>query len=321
MPVFNGENYLAKALDSLLTQTYSDYELIISDNASTDGTMEICQTYASRDHRIHYYRNETNLGGAKNYNRVFELSSGEYFKWAAHDDLCAPEFLERCIDVLDQDNSVILCHPRTSEIDEHGTVVKNYRADPNIGLPKPSQRFYQCVCVPHPQVAVFGLIRSSTLKKTRLIGNFASSDRILLGELALLGRFYEIPEYLFFMRNHPQVHWRVYPTRHLVIAWYNPRKAGKITFPHWRLLIEHFRSIKRAPLNLHERTRCYIYLIWWIRKSYRDLAKNLILKEKKKRRATSTPIKQSPGSYSLKARLEKGTMQGAANLYGTSKDS
>ena len=101
MPVFNGENYLAEALDSLLTQTFSDFELIISDNASTDKTEEICRAYAVRDQRIRYFRNQENLGASRNYNRVFELSSGEYFKWAAHDDLCAPEFLGRCVDVLD----------------------------------------------------------------------------------------------------------------------------------------------------------------------------------------------------------------------------
>lgn len=277
MPVFNGENYLAEALDSLLAQTYSDFELIISDNASTDGTQEICRTYTARDRRIRYFRNQTNIGAAKNYNRVFELSSGEYFKWAAHDDLCAPEFLKRCVEMLDQDSSVILCHPRTSEIDEHGTVVRNYRADPDIGLSKPSQRFFQCVCVPHPQVAVFGVIRRNILEKTRHIGNFSSSDRVLLGELALLGRFHEIPEYLFFMRNHPQAHWRVYPTRKSRQAWYDPVKVGKITFPHWRLLFEHFKSVKRAPLNWHERTLCYIYLGWWVRRHWGYLAKDLFL--------------------------------------------
>lgn len=283
MAVFNGENYLADALDSLLAQTYSDFELIISDNASTDGTQEICQTYAARDHRIRYFRNKTNLGGAKNFNRIFELSSGEYFKWAAHDDLCAPGFLERCVEVLDQDSSVVLCYSRTREIDEHGKVLQNY-FEPNIGLLKPSKRFYQCVCVSHPQVSVFGVIRKSTLKKTRLFGNYLESDRVLLGELTLLGRFYQIPEYLFFKRSHPQQLWRIWSTRQSRHGWIDPARPGKITFPHWRLLLEHFISITRASLNWYERARCYIYLIWWIRKAYRKLAKNLILKGKEKRR-------------------------------------
>ena len=278
MPVFNGENYIAEAVDSLLGQTYSDFELIISDNASTDATQDICQSYAARDHRIRYFRNPTNLGAAKNYNRVFELSTGEYFKWAAHDDLCATEFLEQCVEVLEQDASVVLSYSRTKEIDEYGKVLRDY-FEPNIGLSKPSARFYQCVCVSHPQVAVFGVIRSSILKKTRLIGNFSSSDRVLLGELTLFGRFYQIPEYLFFMRDHQQQHWRVYPTRQLRQTWYDPARSVKITFPHWRLLLEHLKSIKRVPLSWYERATCYLYLGWWIRRHYLYMAKNLIQRD------------------------------------------
>ncbi len=279
VPVFNGENYLAEALDSLLAQTFSDFEIIISDNASTDKTEEICRAYAARDRRIRYFRNEENLGASPNYNRTFELSSGEYFKWAAHDDLCAPEFLERCVEVLDQDTSVILCYSRIQAIDEHGAVLQSFDAKPKLGSPEPRERFYECVCVPHAQVAVFGLARASVLKKTRLIGNFSSSDRVLLGELALLGRFYEVPEFLLFKRHHPQQHWRVYPTRHLRQAWYDPARAGKITFPHWRLLREHLISIGRASLSWQDRTWCYIYMVWWMRLHWRYLAENLVLKE------------------------------------------
>jgi glycosyltransferase involved in cell wall biosynthesis len=82
MPVFNGEKYLKEALDSILAQTYSDFELLISDNASTDRTEQICREYAAKDRRIRYYRNEKNIGAPKNFNRVFELSSGKYFRWA-----------------------------------------------------------------------------------------------------------------------------------------------------------------------------------------------------------------------------------------------
>jgi glycosyltransferase involved in cell wall biosynthesis len=83
LPVFNGEKYLAEALDSILSQTYRDFKLIISDNASTDRTEQICREYAAKDRRIRYYRNEKNIGAPKNFNRVFELSSGKYFRWDA----------------------------------------------------------------------------------------------------------------------------------------------------------------------------------------------------------------------------------------------
>ncbi len=289
MPVFNGEQYLEETLVSLLTQTFSDFELIISDNASEDRTQEICQTYADKDRRIHYFRNMKNLGAARNYNRVFELSSGKYFKWAAHDDLCAPEFLEICIKALEQDNSIILAYSLTEEIDEHGKIIKNYARKSYLGSSKPHKRFYECICVPNPQVAVFGVIRSDILKKTSLIGNYSSSDRVLMGELTLLGRFYEIPDYLFFKRDHPLQHWKMYPSRQKRQAWYDPAKKTKITFPHWRLLLEHFKSVSRSPLNLYEKALCYFYLFWWIRLQWRNLAKNLILQEKKKRNFRSIP--------------------------------
>lgn len=278
LPVYNGENFLAETLDSLLAQTFTDFELIISDNASTDRTEEICKAYAAKDKRVRYYRNDKNLGAARNYNRVFELSTGEYFKWSAHDDLCAPHFLERCVEVLDQDDSVVLCYTRTRAIDENGDFVKNYPSKPGGSSVKPRERFYEFVCVPHACVAVFGLMRADVLKKTPLIGNFSSADRPLLGELSLLGRLYEIPEYLFFYRNHPDQSWQAH-SRHSVGSWYDPKKAKKqFVFPHWRLLWEHLRSIGRVPLRITERVWCYLCMGWWVRLRWRKLTRNLMLR-------------------------------------------
>ena len=126
LPVYNGEKFLKETLDSILAQTFEDFELIISDNASTDRTEEICKEYAAKDRRIRYYRNKENLGAGWNNNRVFELCTGEYFKWNAHDDVCAPEFLERCIKVLVQDPTVVLCYPKVTVIDEQGKFVRNW---------------------------------------------------------------------------------------------------------------------------------------------------------------------------------------------------
>lgn len=281
MPVFNGENYLAEALDSLLAQTYSDFELIISDNASTDGTQEICRTYEAKDHRIRYFRNQTNIGAAKNYNRVFELSSGEYFKWAAHDDLCAPEYLRKCIEVLDRNPSVVVCHPKTIYINEKGEVCKYYDDKLDLRSPRPHERYHDYFFRPYRRCnAIFGVIRANELKKTPLIGSYFGSDQVLLGELALRGKIYRVSEPLFFRRDHPQQLWNVNPTRTMIEAWYDPTRARKITFPHWRLLLEHFRSIKRTPLSWHERKWCYIYLGWWVRRHWAYLAKNLILRDR-----------------------------------------
>ncbi|HMN27055.1 MAG TPA: glycosyltransferase family 2 protein [Caldilineaceae bacterium] len=276
MPVYNGEEYLEPTLDALLAQTYTDFELVISDNGSTDRTEAICRAYAGRDARIRYYRAEKNQGAAWNYNRVFALAQGEYFKWAAHDDLCAPEFVARCVEVLDQHPEVILCYSRTRAINEQNEVLRDYPAKPAANAPQPSRRFYEFICVPHPCVAVFGLIRRECLARTPLIGNYSASDRPLLGELSLMGQFYEIPEYLFFYRNHPKQSWQAYPIwRARQDTWFDPAKRGRLTFPHWRLLREHWKAVNKTRLGLYERAKCYACLVWWVRKHWRHLANNL----------------------------------------------
>ena len=106
IPVYNGAAYLAQLFDCLRGQTLTDYEAIISDNASTDATEQICRRVAAADPRFRYQRNARNIGAAPNFNRVFEQATGQYFKWTAHDDLLAPTYLERCVAVLDDDPSV-----------------------------------------------------------------------------------------------------------------------------------------------------------------------------------------------------------------------
>jgi glycosyltransferase involved in cell wall biosynthesis len=297
LPVYNGQDYLSHALDALLAQTYSDFELIISDNASTDDTEEICRQYAAEDHRIRYRRSEENLGAARNFNRAFELSRGEYFKWAAHDDLCGPEYLERCVAALDGDVSMVLCHARTREIDENGAVVRELDRKPQLSSRRVHERFYDCICVPHPQVMVFGLIRANVLRQTDLIGRYSSSDKVLLGELVLRGPFHEVSEPLFFRRAHPAQSYKRFTNRHAYQAWFDPTRSGRITFPHWRLLLEHSKAVARAPLSGPERIRCYVVVGWWIRFHWRHLAANLALRE---------PVPWAVKQQSLKIEMETG---------------
>jgi glycosyltransferase involved in cell wall biosynthesis len=279
LPVYNGEKYLAETLDSLLDQTYADFEIVISDNASTDKTGAICQEYAQRDKRIKYQRNQVNQGAADNYNIVFHLAEGEYFKWAAADDLLAPKFLERCVKVLDDDPGVVLCYTRTAEIDACGNVLRVFPAKPDSGAEEVGDRFFEIVCRSMPVVSIFGLVRTNVLQQTMLIGKYSGSDRPLLGELCLHGRFHEVPETLFHYRRHDQQSWGDNKSHHEQQAWYDPSRAGKITFPHWRLLAEHFRSIHRAPISFADKLQCYGCMARWMRRRWRYLANNLILRD------------------------------------------
>lgn len=283
MPVYNGENFLEQALNSILGQTFQDFELIISDNASTDKTNEICLAYAS-DPRIRYNRSEENRGAAWNFNEVVALARCEFFMWASHDDLWAPEYVERCVEVLCQNSEIIVCYAATQEIDENGDIARRFAISPHLGSPKPHERFGASWRYP-PQIPVFGVMRTNALMKTRLLGNFSSSDRVLVGHLALLGPFYGIEDYLFFYRRHRQQSTGgQYSGRHSLIEWYDPLKRGELTFPHWRLLYEHLVSIKRVPLSIVERIACYVSMLRWMLRNRSHLLFNLVFCEPPKTR-------------------------------------
>src|SRR5246127_6023313 len=113
--VYNGERFIEEALQSILKQTFTDFELIISDNASTDRTGEIVKAYAERDNRIRYYRNEKNIGAGWNARRVYELATGKYFKWATADDFLEPDLLRRCVEILESDPGCVAAYTRTRE--------------------------------------------------------------------------------------------------------------------------------------------------------------------------------------------------------------
>jgi glycosyltransferase involved in cell wall biosynthesis len=260
LPVYNGENYLKDALDSLVGQTFKDFELIISDNASTDATEEICRSLAARDPRVRYYRNSTNIGGAGNFNRVFELSNNsEYFKWSAHDDICGPDFLVRCVEVLDKNPSVVLAYPKARIINKNG-IVREEVLWPRVDSSTPQLRFGTLFQM-HNCYPVFGLMRTSALKMTPLHGKYPGSDKILLARLSLLGELQEVPEYLFFRRVHPNKSLRAYPDLHSRAVWFDPKMEGKIIFPRFKVCGEYFAAISASPLTPQERAGCYYQLL------------------------------------------------------------
>jgi len=141
LPVYNGERYIGEAIDALLAQTYQDFELIISDNASTDGTADICQRYVEKDARVRYVRQPVNIGLAPNHNVVVDLARGELFKWASNDDLYAPELVERCVAALDEHPDVVLAHSWSARVDDVGVVTDAYEYPLNTASPRAPERF------------------------------------------------------------------------------------------------------------------------------------------------------------------------------------
>jgi len=266
MPVYNGERYVKEAIDSVLSQTFTDFELVISDNASTDRTQEICESYCSRDPRIRYSRNPRNVGGSQNFTRVFELSRAPYFKWASHDDLCAPSFLEKSVEVLDAHPSVVLCYPRSALIDQYGAVIADHEAGCDLRSGRSSDRVRQLLmegsthCFPS-----FGLIRREALKKTTLLAPYISSDQPLLLQLAIMGKFYELTECLFFFREHPERSVWQSKTFAERLAWYDPKRGSGIQLPRWRVVFEFLRSIAGAEINWREAWASYLLVMKWCR--------------------------------------------------------
>jgi glycosyltransferase involved in cell wall biosynthesis len=264
MPVFNGENYLAEAVESILGQTFQDLELIIADNASTDGTPDLCHSFAKRDKRVRYYRFAANGGAALNYNRCVALARGRYFKWAAHDDVCEPAFIERCVEEFRAGpTSVVIVYPKSRFIDEQSRPLDEYDRSMDTSESSPHRRVARVVSTVNMAHPVFGLFRIDALRRTRLIDSFIASDYVLLVEVALLGQIHEVPETLFLRRAHPRMSRVANKTRSEVAGWFDPTiRTRRLHLPtRWRLLIEYGRSVHRLIPDRRERLMCYASIV------------------------------------------------------------
>jgi glycosyltransferase involved in cell wall biosynthesis len=278
VPVHNGERFLALTLDSLLAQTYRDFEIIIGDNASTDRTEEIGRTYAAKDPRVRYVRHEHNLGLARNYMRLLELARGELFRWAAADDLSGPESLRACVAALDREPLAVMAYPKTTLIDESGRVLQDYEDNLDLPFPQPSVRFQLVLSRLALCNAVFGLMRTSVLRQTRGMRSYVASDIPFLAELALYGRFIEVPERLFFRRFHPQASSAL--TGAALHSLFVPGATRGENGREWRQLKELTISLLRAPIPLGEKLRTAVFLLrytkWRIRPLTREVKTELV---------------------------------------------
>jgi glycosyltransferase involved in cell wall biosynthesis len=269
MPVFNGARWIEEALDSLLTQSFADFEIVIADNASTDATAAICRQAAERDPRIRYVRNPTNLGVLRNYDRVFELSRGEYFKWASCSDICLEGFLQKCVEVLDSRPDVVLAYPRAILIlSPPGAEEFAQEYDDNLDLQqeRPSERFREYLNREKINNVMNGVIRASALRQTALNRPLPGSDISMVAELTLRGKFVEIPDRLFVRRLNPQ-------TTGILMG---PDAARpEIGYPGeptnlQRLKLHSYRFVTamRAPIGIGEKLAVWAYLlrrVVWLR--------------------------------------------------------
>ena len=267
LPVYNGERFLAASLDALLAQTFTDFELIISDNGSTDRTGEIARQYEAKDRRVRYVPHPENRGSTFNHNFVVKRARGEFFKWVSDDDLYASDLLQRCMDALDTHPQIVLAHAWTAFIDETGQITNaiDYPLTTDVG--DPVERF-RSLLYTHGGDDFYGIIRMSVLRQIKPFGSFHWADRTIVAELALQGPFYNVPEFLYFRRDHPTRATRIGSDVRRRCTTLDPKRASRWRHPAVRLLGEYLlayaSAIWRAPISTTDRLRCSKELAVWI---------------------------------------------------------
>lgn len=271
LPVYDGEPFLEEAIESILAQSFGDFELVLADNASRDRTLEICRAWAERDDRIRVVGSDVNRGASWNFNRLVDLARGEYFKWASDDDVLAPTYLARCIEVLDARPEVVLCHADSLIIDAKGRTIREEPWPIDLDRPEADRRFCEVANLNHSCVIVFGLVRTAVLRDTELLGPYTSSDRVLVADLALRGRVFVIPEPLFQNRRHAGQSVWAFPTRRSRRLWFDPTLEDRRSFPLWRVLREFLRVVRRAPIGLVRKARCAAHMLGWLRDPHRKM--------------------------------------------------
>lgn len=273
LPVYNGEDYLAAALESLLAQTHHDFTVLIADNASTDATQKIARGFAAIDTRIRYHRHDFNLGAAPNFNFCLEKAEGDYFKWMAHDDLLEVDYLKACVELLEHDAGAVLAHAQVTCIDDDGAITGFYDTERDFNGSDPVDRFARAMALTHGCVTLFGLIRLNVLRCTPAIAPFVGSDRPLLAELALRGRLEYVPRRLFLWRDHKKR--SVHQNRRQRAAWFNTSARSMFAGLYLQQIWANFGAIFRVPLSLRNRCRAGGRVFLWVGSNHRRLIRDI----------------------------------------------
>jgi glycosyltransferase involved in cell wall biosynthesis len=256
--VFNGERWVERAIESILAQTYSNFELLISDNCSTDRTHEICERYAARDKRIRLTRTATNVGAAENFNVMCRLATGKYFKYASCNDYCEPDLLRRCIEVLEARSDVAVCHPRARLLIEETGRSEEYEHKLHLMSDSPFERlrtYFETVRLNNVEQ---GLLRVEWLRRTPLQEPFIGSDISLMAELSVYGKFYEIPEFLFVRRVGEKAMSSLRGDQELA-SFYAPGQKA-LLWQEWKRMLALSRMAFRVPLSNPERVKLLRYV-------------------------------------------------------------
>lgn len=281
LPVYNAERYIPGVIESHLEQTHANFELVISDNASTDATAEICADYARRDSRIRVVREPKNRGLSWNHARVLELARGPYFRWGAGDDTPSRGLIEEAVRLLEDDHAAVLVTPHTKNIDADGTIIGVLPRTLDLPIDDPVARVKAVLMGNYQMVYPQGLMRLDTMRSTRRQWDYFGWDFVLLLELALRGRLRQTQTEFLLRRLHPNQASRVQRDAGSGVARIEPTFKSLWVFPHWRWQRERFRAVADSPLSGAEKRRLYAFLCrqtWWTKDELvRDVTMNLRL--------------------------------------------
>ena len=271
VPVFNGASGLTACLDALLRQDYPNLEIVISDNGSTDDTPVIGERYRQLDARVTYSRSEENRGAHWNFNRVFELSSGKYFLWAADDDTREPSFVSACVARLEQEPDSVLCQAGTAIIVEGRNETLCLASLASFDHAREMVGRYRETLEHFPATAIYGMYRASAMRETLLFQRALASEIAFIQELAILGRFVQVPETLFHYRI-PELWNTIDQDANVVLGvdrkpwWYLPFVV---------LFLMHCKGIRRARIPATRKVRLFGVLA---RYESRQVVRKVVLK-------------------------------------------
>jgi glycosyltransferase involved in cell wall biosynthesis len=253
LPVRNGEQYIRKAVESVLGQSHADLELVISDNASVDDTEQICRQYARADRRVRYHRQPENIGLVENFNAVLDRARGTYFKWLGHDDWLTPAYVTRCVEVLEADESLIVVTTQQAHVGPDGTVETAGYDGTRLQSDRAVERFVEMLRLQNESPLLldplYGMMRREAIARLpRPIMLF--EDQVLAARLALAGPFGHVPEVLSYRRGKPVI--RLSDT------------ADRLGVPRWQTKVgkgiqcrELVTAAREADLEPHDRRRAH----------------------------------------------------------------
>jgi hypothetical protein len=276
LPVHNGARYLRGAVESALAQTFEDFELVISDNASTDDTPTVCRELADRDGRIRYEPLETNIGPVGNHNRCIELSRGRYFMWLAYDDLLGPTQLERCVETLEREPRAAMAFPRLRYIDERGNLL-GWQESPDLSIvaDDAGARAWQLVEMELASTEIFSafysLFTREALDRTRRHGTYVAADQVLLFELVLAGKLMQIDGAEFRRRIHEESSMESHRTPAQRAVWFGSAPTKRPPLVHWSLFAHHYEAVGRSSIPWRSKLRAHRAVTYRAAREWRNL--------------------------------------------------